>query len=315
MNKYKLISFLIIFLLISSTPFIMISLVKGNSNSNVADIKYLEYQDKSQIMLCSNGNATANSKNILVYEKNFTSYFTLYFNGNNVSLKDTITGVNLTSLLYIIFSNSASYPSNPINNYTIEQCNFKRDINSPYNALFGYLDVAEKVYSINILDNNITTPNGSGHPVMGESTTRIYSAPLKNGNVMYSTSSGLFFDGINKLYKSSFQNKSYSLLYNLLGGTTILWDVASHSNNSANFELSVGSQISLKSTNIQFKPTLSYYVENGILTGSIFLIACALYYYGRNRKWKMYQALFLPVMATVVLSIFILPHTYVLYSI
>ena len=293
----------------------MISLVKGNSNNNVADIKYLEYQDKSQIMLCSNGNATANSKNILVYEKNFTSYFTLYFNGNNVSLKDTITGVNLTSLLYIIFSNSASYPSNPINNYTIEQFNFKTDINSPYNALFGYLNLAERVYSITILDNNITTPNGSGHPIMGESTSSIYSAPLKNGNVMYSTSSSFIFYGSNRIYNSCLQNKSYSLLYNMLGGTTYLWNVASHSNNSANFVLGASSHIILKSSNVQFKPVLSYYIENGVLTGSVVLVAFALYYFGRNRQWKMYQALFLPVMATVVLSIFILPHTYVLYSI
>ena len=138
-------------------------------------------------------------------------------------------------------------------------------------------------------------------------------ASLKNGNLMYRSHSFINFNGGKGIYTECLQNSSYSAMYDILGGTTILSEVANHSNNSENFILSVGSTITLVSTNVQFTPVISHYLEYGILTGSIFLVASALFYYGRSRKWNMYQSMFFPVVASIMMMMFILPYTYVYY--
>lgn len=298
-------------MLIASLPALSISLIKNGQNDNIGNINYLKYQEKSAIALYNNGNGTT-SQELLVYQKNFTSCFTLSFIGNKTIFSDTTTGVNLSTLIDIIYSDTPTFPSDPLNNHTICQNSYQSLENSPYSSIFGFISITKKLFVCRIYDNNLKTPSGV-HPLYGSETMNIKYASLKNGNLMYRSNSFVSFTGGERIYNECFQNKSYSTLYDLLGGTTILLDVASHSNNSENFILSAGSTITLISTNVQFVPIISHYIEYGILTGSIFLVACTLYFYGRSRKWNVYQSMFFPLLGSIMMMIFILPYTYVYY--
>ena len=310
-NKYKLFIFFIVFILIASLPALTISLIKSDQSDNIGNISYLKYQEKSSIVLYNIGNGT-NSQQVLVYQKNFTSCFTLSFIGNKTKFSDTTTGVNLSTLIDIIYSDTPTFPSDPLNNHTVYQNSDQRLEKSPYNSIFGFISVTKKTFVCGISDNNLKTPSG-GHPIYGSATMNIMYAPLKNGNLMCRSNSFVSFNGVKSIYNECIQNKSYSALYDLLGGTTIFLDVASHSNNSEDFILSAGSTITLISTNVQFVPIISHYIEYGILTGSIFLVACTLYFYGRSRKWNVYQSMFFPLLGSIMMMIFILPYTYVYY--
>ncbi len=156
LNKYKVIILFIVFMLIASLPTLTISLIKSGQNDSVGNISYLKYQENSGIYLYNNGNGTT-SQVVLVYQKNFTSCFTLSFVGNETKFTDTATGVNLSSLIDIIYSDTPTFPSDPLNNHTVIQDSGNSLEKSPYSSIFGYVSVTKKTFVCGIYDNSLET--------------------------------------------------------------------------------------------------------------------------------------------------------------
>ena len=154
-----------------------------------------------------------------------------------------------------------------------------------------------------------------GHPVYGSATINMKYGAMEGGDLLFNSNSFINMNGDRNTFYKCLENRSYSIMWNILGGIASVSQVVSHSNSSADFMLSVSSSITLMKTNGQFLPVINHYFKYGLLTGILFLAAALIYYYRRSRKWTTYQSLFFAIFVCAILTVFILPVTYTYYFI
>ncbi len=320
MNGKKLLVIFIIlsFVIISLTPVITISVVKGSFNDNINDISNLKYDISSSVYLSYDVNQLINGNVTLVgtipiYIKNYSFTIGMNVEKGNISFIGNSYGLNPTGMKEIIFADSQSLPSDCINANISDRPHTSawEIVNSPYNKLFGYINT-ECLNYISAIPF-YPEPLGPGGPISsGTVGSTIYSGTINGGRVMYHTDATTELYGNKTCYEKDLNSFS-PINRDFFGPTPIDSAIIKNTNASFSFRLFSTTTYSLIYSNIVFPVNIAYYLEMGLLTWAIVLVGTGLYLYGRSRHWSKAQSIVIPIISVAGMSLFILPYTYLLY--
>ncbi len=301
-------------MIISFTPAIVVGIEKVGPGGNISSVKTLNYRGVTHVSITYvNYNSSQKitcSKSVLT--KNITFNLNLLDRNGNISINGNSYGLSATGMKNIIFADSQSFPSDPLNeNISSYGRSSFHMVHSPYEKPFGYMKTICNLYYSSIPSYALPVLNGTVLSA-GSITSSVTSGYLLGGKAMYAECSSINLIGNRSCFGTDFSRLSPTER-DLVGPTLIYKPIMNAVNSTYSFNMYITTTYNLESSNALFKINLTYYLEFGILTGSIFLIAAGLFLYGRRRKWSIWQSSFLPIVTIVVMSFLILPYTYMLY--
>ncbi len=307
------------FIIVSIAPTTAIVLLKTGSPDSVNKITYLNYNMESSISLIYVVyNHPTNSSTLPHLIGSINVFSANYSNNIEMSLKDGLLsfqgnsyGLSPTGMKQMIFADSQSFPYDSINNNFTSSSNEWKMVGMPYDKIFGYINVEALSYFDPIPDYFMPSYNGT---ILSSGTVNanILSGNLNGGKVLFKSCSNTMLVGNKTGFEADYHNFT-PVNRDMFGTYSMMQSVIQHTNSSYSFHLFGATTYTLTSTNVVFPVNISYYLEISILTWSIILVATGAYIYGRSRNWSFIQSMAIPFMSIVIMSLFILPNSYLLY--